>query len=103
MIGYGDENDNDINVLIRQQDATIDALSERTRRAEAEIERLRAALKRISELDVPRPVGRAWRQDGAPSRHDACPHDLRMYEDCYACIAEYAGAVLEGKEKGDGA
>jgi len=68
------------------------------RGAANEIERLRAALRRILELDVPRPVGRAWRQDGAPSRHDACPHDLRMYEDCYACIAEYAGAVLEGKE-----
>ena len=71
------------------------------RKASKEIERLRAALKRISELDVPRTVHRAWRQDGAPSRHDACPHDLRMYEDCYACIAEYAGAVLERKEKGD--
>ena len=63
-----------------------------------EIERLRAALKRISELDVPRTVRRTWRLDGVPSKHDQCPHDLRMYEDCYACIAEYAGAVLEGKE-----
>ena len=66
--------------------------------SQAEIERLRAALKRISELDVPRTVRRAWRLDGVPSKHDQCPHDLRMYEDCYACIAEYAGAVLEGKE-----
>lgn len=67
-------------------------------RAADEIDRLRAALKRISELDVPRPVGRTWRLDCVPSKHDQCRHDLRMYEDCYVCIADYASLVLAGQE-----
>lgn len=59
-----------------------------------EVARLREALESIAELDVPRPVADAWRDDGQPSKHDHCPHSLPMYDDCPHCIADFARAAL---------
>ena len=36
---------------------------------------------------VEKPASSPWRNDGKPSKHDKCPHDLFMYEDCETCCA----------------
>ena len=61
----------------------------------ARIERLEAALRAVAELDVPRPVGHTFRQDGVASKHDKCWHGEPMYEECAPCMAAYARAVLD--------
>lgn len=64
----------------------------------AEVERLRGAattLQHIADGDAPRPRIKAWRDDGAPSKCDKCPHDMFMYDDCAGCIEDFARAALE--------
>ena len=58
------------------------------------IENLETALQLIAECGVPRPVCTTYRIDGHPSRYDLCRHNLRLREDCYECIAEFARSVL---------
>lgn len=47
------------------------------------------------EEGVDRPAYEAWRDDGKPSKHDKCPHDLFMYEDCETCCASAIRAKAE--------
>lgn len=57
--------------------------------------RLRAALERIGNGDVPRPVAEPWdKKSGKPSKNDRCEHDEFMYADCGECIAAFARAAL---------
>lgn len=62
------------------------------------IERLREALRMIADGDVPRQHVVRWRQDGQLSKHDKCPHDKWMYDDCDECVASFARAALGEKE-----
>lgn len=57
---------------------------------------LEDALVKVRDGEVPRPIGKAWRADGKPSKNDKCTHDVWMYEDCGACIADFVDAVLKG-------
>lgn len=41
-------------------------------------------------------VGKAWRNDGKPSKNDECPHGKFMYEDCEQC-ASYAIRALSAE------
>jgi hypothetical protein len=61
---------------------------------DATVERLRAALAAIVEGDVPRPVGKVYRGDGMPSKHDQCTHGVWMYDDCGNCVSDFALAAL---------
>lgn len=36
-----------------------------------------------------------YRQDGKPSKHDKCSHDLYMWEGCEQCVCDYLSAVLK--------
>lgn len=65
--------------------------------ARTESMKLRAALERIASLDVPRPIGHTFRADGVASKHDKCWHGETMYDECAACLSNYARAALEGK------
>jgi hypothetical protein len=58
------------------------------------IEKLEAALKNISEGDIPRKVKIPFRDDGQSSKHDRCEHGQSFYEDCGCCIADYARKSL---------
>jgi len=71
-----------------------EVLGERERR----IEKLEAALKNISEGDIPRTVKIPFRDDGQSSKHDRCEHGQWFYEDCGCCIEDYARKALEGKD-----
>ena len=62
------------------------------------IEKLEAALRAIGALDIPRPVAVSYRDDGQPSKHDRCPHDRWMYDECAHCVADYAKKALERKD-----
>ena len=44
---------------------------------------------------VEKPASSPWRNDGKPSKHDKCPHDLFMYEDCETCCASAIRAKAE--------
>jgi hypothetical protein len=63
------------------------------------IEKLEAALKNISEGDIPRKVKIPFRDDGQSSKHDRCEHGQWFYEDCGCCIEDYARKALEGKDE----
>jgi len=63
-----------------------------------EIERLREALRMIADGNVPRQHVIRWRHDGQLSKHDKCPHDKWMYDDCDECVASFARAALGEKE-----
>ena len=58
------------------------------------IQKLEAALKNISEGDIPRNVKIPFRDDGQSSKHDRCEHGQSFYEDCGCCIADYARKSL---------
>jgi hypothetical protein len=75
-------------------DEYFDAIGERNTR----IEKLEAALKNISEGDIPRKVKIPFRDDGQSSKHDRCEHGQWFYEDCGFCIEDYARKALEGKD-----
>lgn len=51
----------------------------------AEVERLREALKRISEGDV-----------GRPLKAEKCSHGQYGYEHCEECFSDFARGALEG-------
>jgi hypothetical protein len=59
-----------------------------------ELARVRGVLLQVVECDTPRIVQEVFRTDGQPSKHDRCPHDLAMYEDCAGCVGDYARAAL---------
>ena len=59
----------------------------------AEIVKLREALRKI-EQGVPRPVGKSWRVDGRPSKHDECIHGIWMYETCEGCTDAFISEAL---------
>jgi hypothetical protein len=63
------------------------------------IEKLMAALKNITEGDIPRTVKIPFRDDGQSSKHDRCEHGQWFYEDCGCCIEDYARKALEGKDE----
>jgi hypothetical protein len=65
---------------------------------EDRIEKLEAALKNISEGDIPRKVKIPFRDDGQSSKHDRCEHGQWFYEDCGCCIEDYARKALEKKD-----
>ena len=58
------------------------------------------ALRNISEYDIPRPVAHHWHDNGQPSKHDKCIHNLFMWEECPSCMAQYADDVLQSLEEG---
>lgn len=80
------------------KDAPIENLGQIAKLSE-ELERLRAALRKIAEGDIPRPVAKPYRTDGTPSKNDQCEHGQWMYEECGQCIEQFARAALEGKAK----
>jgi hypothetical protein len=61
---------------------------------QAELARVTAVLQSIAYGDVPRPVGRVFRTDGANSKHDQCTHGIFMYEDCGGCVGEFAARFI---------
>ncbi len=63
-------------------------------RAADTLKRYREALQRIEEGDVPRPIGKHWRADCKPTKHDRCVHDVWMYEDCGECVSAYIRQAL---------
>ena len=67
-------------------------------KAEAERDRLKAALETIAHDNVPREVFIVWRTDGSNSKHDKCQHMRMMYEDCGNCTALFARKALGGGE-----
>ncbi len=63
----------------------------------AEADRLRAGIQAFldgSPETMPRET--IYRADGVPSKHDQCPHGMRMYEECGNCADEYFTKLLEG-------
>ena len=62
--------------------------------AEAERDRLKAALETIAYDNVPREVFIVWRTDGSNSKHDKCQHMRVMYDDCGNCTALFARKAL---------
>lgn len=61
---------------------------------QATISRLTEALQTIADGDEPRPLGKRYRSDGEPSKHDKCTHGQWMWEDCGSCVSEFARAFL---------
>lgn len=59
------------------------------------IEKLEAALRNISDGEIPRTVKTRFRDDGEPSKHDRCEHGQWMYEECACCVEDYAREVLK--------
>jgi hypothetical protein len=60
-----------------------------------------SALQKISEVDIVRTIKVSYRSDGVPCKLDTCSHDLKMYESCDECIAEYAREILENNKLED--
>ena len=83
---------------LKKQLNTVEDVHELFADAADEIERLREALRRIADGDVPRQHAVIWRRDGELSKHDKCPHYQVMYEGCEECVSSFARAALEGKE-----
>lgn len=52
------------------------------------------ALEKLCDSDVPRPVAKAFRNDGVSSKNDRCAHDVPMYEDCASCCEDFARTAL---------
>jgi len=55
---------------------------------------LRNGIHDYLEGNYERPVGKRWRKDGEPSKHDLCVHGRYMWEDCEACIDDHFEDVL---------
>lgn len=51
-----------------------------------EIERLRKGINDYLTGYYDRPVGRRWREDREPCKHDKCVHDKYMWDECEPCI-----------------
>jgi hypothetical protein len=71
-------------------DAERDAL-------QAEVARLRAAIKTVTETNDAFKRREIFNTDGTHSKHDRCIHGEPAYNDCAQCICEYLEAALEGK------
>lgn len=84
-----------LRLITRRQTVPSDEFERTLYGAANEIERLREALRMIADGDVPRQHVVRWRQDGQLSKHDKCPHDKWMYDDCDECVASFARAALE--------
>ena len=80
-------------IVDRIADEISDTRDARITALEAENERLREALRKI-EQGVPRSVGKSWRVDGRPSKHDECIHGIWMYEVCEGCTDAFIAAAL---------
>jgi hypothetical protein len=80
---------------------TDERVPEAMRKAAARVEQLEAALRDIAGLNVPRPVGHTFREDGVASKHDKCWHGEYMYDECGPCLAAHARATLEAKPAGE--
>jgi hypothetical protein len=65
---------------------------------QAERDRLRSAIQKVIDGDFGREHAKIYRDDGTLSKHDWCPHDLHMWEDCGPCIDEFLAAALAGKD-----
>lgn len=63
------------------------------------IEALTEALEKIREGSIARPLGKHWRADCAPSKHDRCIHEKAMWEDCPQCIDEHIHIALAGSDR----
>lgn len=73
-----------------------------TRQAEAErdealeaLEKAEAAIARATEGDGGMARETMWNSDGAPSKHDRCPHGHWMYEGCQTCADAVLDPVLD--------
>ena len=65
----------------------------------ARIAALEKALREIEEGKIERPILWTYREDGKPSKHDRCIHDVWMYETCEGCIdAHITKALGKGSE-----
>jgi hypothetical protein len=74
---------------VREQRETIAGLT-------ARVEAMTRALTAVVDGDVPRPVKEPWSGLDTPSKHDICPHDMPMWQDCPNCISDFARATLSG-------
>lgn len=77
-----------------EQDTIFEA-ADRIEELEAEIGRMAAALKTLSEADYPRVGKKSWHPD-RPSKHDQCDHELFQYEACDTCMSAFARKALGG-------
>jgi len=69
---------------------------------EAENKRLREAITNYLDGGYDRPLGKMWRADGKPSKHDLCVHGSSMYQSCENCIdSHFEAALTPPKEKAD--
>lgn len=66
------------------------------RSAASRIEALESGIHACLEGQYERPVGKVWRKDLEPSKHDQCVHGLWMYEECDACLYDHFEDVLLG-------
>ena len=64
-------------------------------RCAVEIERLRKAINDYLTGDYERPVGKRWRKDAEPCKHDKCVHKKFMWEECEPCIDMHFMSVLK--------
>lgn len=95
-----------IATLERERDEALEALRKLEKTATAvllhKMERERdealAALRVIAEGGPERERATIYRADGVHSKHDECKHDLAMWQDCAACIGEYAANFLAKHE-----
>lgn len=67
-------------------EALPDAIKALERADGERIKALEAGIQAFLDGDYERPVGKEWRSDGKPSKHDRCVHDVWMYEYCEACV-----------------
>jgi hypothetical protein len=64
---------------------------------QAEVERLKAAIKTVTETNDAFKRREIFNTDGTHSKHDRCIHGEPAYNDCAMCICEYLEAALEAK------
>lgn len=91
----GDENN--YGIISYLPDAAADEI-ERLREREA---KLREALENIATQNIPRPVAKQYRADGKPSKNDWCQHGTYLWQDCTACVAEYARSAALYEQEPD--
>lgn len=60
----------------------------------ARVEALEAGIREYLRDNHKRPVGKRYRDDGAPTKYDHCTHGQRMYEDCQCCVDEHFERVI---------
>lgn len=55
---------------------------------------LEAGIRAYLDGNYERPIGKRYRDDGEPSKHDQCVHRRYMWEDCEPCIDGHFEGVL---------